>query len=68
MLESSGKELIAQDKWADCWICADAFRRRRQTKRYCQVCERGFCEGEHGNFAHGVGKCIACGLKKADRP
>ena len=68
MAERSAKELIAAGEWADCWICEEVFRRRRQTKRYCNNCERGFCEGEHGNFSHNVGKCIACGLRKADRP
>lgn len=65
----TARQLIEADEkaWADCWICADVFRRRRQTRRYCVKCNRGFCEGEHGNFSHGVGHCIACGLRKVDR-
>jgi hypothetical protein len=64
----SAKQAIEKGEWVDCWICDEVFRRRRQTARYCYTCNRGFCEGEHGNFSHGVGKCIACGLRKADRP
>ena len=62
MEEMSAKELIAEDEWAECWICEEIFRRRRQTKRYCYHCDRGFCEGEHGSFAQGgIGTCIICG-------
>ena len=68
MAGPTAKELNMKGEWADCWICAEVFRRRRQTLRYCHTCERGFCEGEHGNFSHNVGKCIACGLRKTDRP
>lgn len=63
----TAKQLIEAGEWADCWICTEVFRRRRQTKRYCQKCERGFCEGEHGNFSHTVARCVACGLRKADK-
>ena len=63
----TAKQLIEAEEWADCWICTEVFRRRRQTMRYCQKCERGFCEGEHGNFSHNVGRCIACGLRKTDK-
>ena len=59
--EISAKELIDEGEWAECWICKDIFRRRRQTKRYCYHCDRGFCEGEHGSFAKGIGTCIVCG-------
>jgi len=45
-----------------CRICEAAFRRLRLTKRYCAQCGRGFCEGEHGNFAVGKrGVCVRCG-------
>jgi len=67
MAERTAKQLIEGGKWADCWICADVFRRRRQTRRYCNQCERGFCEGEHGNFAYKIGKCIICGVHKGDK-
>ena len=63
-MEKTAKQLIENGEWADCYICSDAFRRRRQTKRYCHTCEQGFCEGEHGNFAYGVGKCVICGAHK----
>ncbi len=67
MPEPTAKDLIEKGEWADCWICREVFRRRRQTLRYCHKCERGFCEGEHGNFSRGVGMCIVCGVRKADR-
>ncbi len=45
-----------------CRICVDAFRRIRVTWRYCATCHKGFCEGEHGNFARGGrGCCVICG-------
>jgi hypothetical protein len=67
MDEKSAKQLIEEGEWADCWICLEVFRRRRQTLRYCHNCERGFCEGEHGNFSRGVGTCVICGVRKADK-
>lgn len=66
--EKTDKQLILDGKWVDCWICKEVFRRRRQTTRYCNTCERGFCEGEHGNFSHNVGKCVVCGARRKDRP
>lgn len=62
----SDKEIIMDDDWADCWICATVFRRRRQTQRYCgsPTCERGACEGEHGSFSSGrLFLCVACQLR-----
>jgi len=46
-----------------CRICEVAFRRLTLTMRYCGECNRGFCEGQHGNFApHGHrGICVRCG-------
>ena len=45
-----------------CRICEAVFARIRPTWRYCAKCEKGFCEGEHGNFAiGGRGSCIQCG-------
>ena len=61
MEERTAKELIAEGEWAECWICEEVFRRRRQTRRYCYDCERGFCEGEHGTLAWKKGTCIICG-------
>ena len=58
------EEIIKSGDWADCGICKRAFRRRRQTARYCSVCKQGFCEGEHGNFAQNRGLCVICGEKK----
>ena len=67
MAQKTAKELIESNQWADCWICEQVFSRRRQTFRYCIKCERGFCEGEHGNFSRGVGMCIICGVRKQDK-
>ena len=53
-----------QDIAVPCRLCENAFRRLRLTLRYCYDCKRGFCEGEHGNFAPrapGVGRCVQCG-------
>ena len=49
-----------------CRICLNAFRRIRLTFRYCDKCEAAFCEGEHGNFAHGRGRCVQCGPKATE--
>ena len=67
MMAKDGKQRIAEGKWTDCWICSVVFQRRRQTKRYCHKCKRGFCEGEHGSFAYKIGTCIVCGAKQADK-
>lgn len=64
--EMTGKDLIDRGEWAECWICRDVFRRRRETKRYCASCKRGFCEGEHGNFSRNRGTCVICGRSKDD--
>jgi len=58
------KDRIEKGKWVNCWICETVFRRKRETKRYCSVCERGFCEGEHGSFAFHKGTCIICGAQR----
>jgi hypothetical protein len=67
MAEKTDKELIDAGEWAECQICKNAFRRRRQTMRYCQKCGSGFCEGEHGNFSRGFGCCVICGVRKGDK-
>ena len=61
------KQAVEKGEWVNCWICEEVFRRKRETARYCHTCERGFCEGEHGNFARGVGTCVICGVRKADK-
>lgn len=63
-MPESAKERIGRDEWVECAICRDAFRRQRMTKRYCHKCDKGFCEGEHGNFSRGVGTCVICGASK----
>ena len=51
-----------------CRLCENAFRRLTLTMRYCSECNRGFCEGEHGNFsAGGRGRCVQCGPHVRDR-
>lgn len=55
------KEKIDAGKWVNCYICKELFKRKRQTKRYCKHCQKGFCEGEHGTFQGGkFGICIQC--------
>ena len=60
--EKTDKEKILEKRpWVNCYICEEIFLRKRETKRYCNTCERGFCEGEHGSFAgRKVGHCIVC--------
>lgn len=68
--ESDGvkaKDLIEQGKYVPCKICMEAFRRIRPSLRYCAICGHAFCEGEHGNFASGIGRCIICGASKGYR-
>lgn len=46
-----------------CRICENVFRRLRLTLRNCALCDKGFCEGEHGTFAtRGRATCVQCGL------
>lgn len=59
------KETILNGGWVPCRLCEAMFRRLRQTARYCANCENGFCEGEHGSFAYGHGRCIVCGAHKS---
>jgi hypothetical protein len=68
MIKHYAQEMIQQTGWVNCWICEDVFRRRRETARYCHNCDRGYCEGEHGSFAHGKGTCVVCGARKDDSP
>ncbi len=68
-IEKTDKEKIINGEWVNCWICKNIFRRRRETKRYCDECEKAFCEGEHGSFAQkGRGLCIACQMKQKQNP
>lgn len=59
MNEQEQKEILEEFK--PCRLCKEAFRRIRLTQFYCNECGNHFCIGEHGNFAHGVGKCVICG-------
>lgn len=60
------REAISRGEWVDCWLCRDVFRRQRPSLRYCSMCDRAFCEGEHGNFARGHGRCVICGARQRD--
>jgi hypothetical protein len=62
---SDKKKILEGGHWVPCRICEGAFRRIRFTARYCDTCERAFCEGEHGNFAaqSRKGRCTSCGDK-----
>jgi hypothetical protein len=55
---------IADDAtWVPYRICQELFFRVRLTSRYCNICKRAFCEGEHGSFARrGPGVCVQCHL------
>ena len=60
---STAKDKIDAGEWAECWVCDEVFREKRQTARYCKLCEGGFCR-EHGSFAYGgFGTCLRCGWK-----
>jgi hypothetical protein len=54
------KDRIEAGQWVDCYICSVVYMRKRETKRYCRTCKRGFCEGEHGTFQGGPGTCVRC--------
>ncbi len=56
------KERILEDGvYVECYICRDIFYRKRETRLFCNNCERGFCIGEHGTFVRGqFGSCIYC--------
>jgi hypothetical protein len=50
-----------EHEYVPCRICREVFQRIRLTLRYCDKCERAFCEGEHGNFAGGgTALCVRC--------
>jgi hypothetical protein len=59
--ENTDKAKINSGSWVPCRICWDVFGRLNLTARYCDSCERGFCEGNHGNFTGGrAGVCVRC--------
>lgn len=60
--KKTDRNKIEEGTAVPCRICEEAFRRLRLTYRYCAECGRGFCEGEHGNFAGTKrGRCVRCG-------
>jgi hypothetical protein len=60
--ENDDKKKIDAGIAVPCRLCENAFRRLRLTLRYCMTCKRGFCEGEHGNFAPKTrAQCVQCG-------
>jgi len=60
--QRTDKIKILEDKtWVPCRLCRQIFWRIRLTGRYCHICERGFCEGEHGSFAgREMAVCVRC--------
>jgi hypothetical protein len=60
--KNTDKDKIQKDAtWLPCRICKVVYLRVRLTARYCNTCERAFCEGEHGSFGGGgPGVCIRC--------
>jgi hypothetical protein len=68
MPDDSAKQRIEQGQWVDCWVCEDIFHRLRKTSRYCRLCGRGFCEGEHGICAAGKCTCVICIVRATDTP
>jgi hypothetical protein len=56
----SDKEKIEGGSWVLCRICEVIFHRVTPTDRYCADCGDAFCEGNHGTFATGRGKCVRC--------
>ncbi len=55
------KEKIIDGESVNCYICEHIYKRVRGTWRYCNICGKGFCEGEHGTFEGGkFGVCIRC--------
>ena len=63
------EDRIKAGEWVPCRLCEDAFRRKRETRRFCHICPQAACEGEHGNFAKSYGTkhpftCIICGAPK----
>ena len=64
-----GRERINASQWSLCYTCIKVFGRKRETNRYCSECGRGYCEGEHGTFAHHTGRsalCLTCLLEQID--
>jgi hypothetical protein len=65
--DRTDKDKIEDEIAVPCRLCENAFRRLRLTLRYCMQCQRGFCDGEHGNFLitgrppKAIGRCVQCG-------
>lgn len=59
--DNDDKRKIEAGSSVPCRLCENAFGRLRVTRRYCMSCKHGFCDGEHGNFAPGRGRCVQCG-------
>ncbi len=58
--EHNDEKKIADDRWVPCRICEDFFFRVRLTMRYCEICKRAFCEGEHGSVTGHTTICVQC--------
>ena len=44
-----------------CRLCEGVYRVLTVTARYCSICERGYCQSQHGAWVGGRGACIQCG-------
>jgi hypothetical protein len=64
--DGDDKRKIDNGAWVPCRICETIFHRLTFTDRYCSDCKRGFCEGNHGTFAPGRGKCVQCDGRKSN--
>lgn len=55
------KEKTYPNGWVKCYICDEVFKRKRETKRYCNNCKQAACEGEHLTFqGRKIAICIPC--------
>jgi hypothetical protein len=54
-------KIMEHGRAVPCRVCETIFGRLRLTVRYCNMCHRGFCEGEHGAFVlRGGAVCVRC--------
>jgi hypothetical protein len=58
---NTDRDKILAGAWVPCRICKEIFARVRLTARFCNNCNRAFCEGEHGSFTGGgPAMCVRC--------
>ena len=64
MAERTAKVLIADNQWADYWICEQVFQQAAPNIPVLHKVRTWVLRGEHGTFSRGVGTCIICGIGK----